>query len=329
MIYISKQMKGMVMNKRSVRFIICLMFGWMWGMTYCQSTAAFDVQADDVSQGHVLVIGKVSNNPKKHYRYLKPIADYAAKKMSDVGVTKARVLMARDNEQMIRYLMQGKVDWVTETVFSAIIYKQYADAEFLVKKWKKCVPDYHTVFFTRKDSSIHTLSDLKGKKVAFEDMGSTTAFYYPASALIKSGLELIALTSPLDSSPKDKVGYVFGDQEINISTWVYRNMVDAGTFNNLDWEKDDHIRASFREEMRIFHTLPVLPRAIEVVRKDLDPAIKNRLKDILLGAHEDPKAKRPLWAYQQTERFEPFKAGDQKTIDEMAILLKLVQSEIK
>ena len=277
----------------------------------------------------ILVIGKVSNNPKKHYRYLKPIADYVTKQMSDLGISEARVLMARDNEQMIRYLMEGKIDWVTETIFSAIIYKKYADAEFLVKKWKKGVPDYRTVFFTRKDSPIFHFSDLVGKKIAFEDMGSSTAFYYPASALIKEGLELVQLTSPMEQAPEGKVGYVFSNQEINTSSWVYRKMADAGTFNNLDWEKDDHIRASFREEMRIFHTLPPLPRAIEVVRKDLDPVIKNRLKELLLKAHEDPKAKRPLWAYQQTDKFEEIDQSDQKNIDEISILLRLVQSEIK
>ena len=310
-------------------FIIVLMFL----LLCCSALQAMDAKDDTKTkienQQHVLVIGKVSANPKKHYRYLKPIADYAAKQMSDLGITEAHVLMARDNAQMVRYLQQGKVDWVTETIFSAIYYKKYADARFLVKKWKKGVPEYHTVFFTRKDSDIKKLSDLKGKTVAFEDLGSSTAFYYPVSALIKNGLTLIELGSPMDDPPKNRVGYVFGEQEINISTWVYRKMVDAGTFNNLDWEKDDHVRTSFREEMRIFHDMPPLPRAIEVVREDLNPKIRKRLTEILLNAHMDTKAKKALWAYQRTEKFEKLDDQDLKTIDEITGLLQLVQAEIK
>ncbi len=143
------------------------------------------------TDGRVLVIGKVSVNPKKHYRYLKPIADYAVSRMGDLGYTRAKVLMAKNNRQMIRYLRRGIVDWVTETPFSSMILKDKAGAELLVRKWKKGVPEYHTVFFTRSDSGIETLADLKGRTIAFEDSGSTTAFYIPAETLIGQGLELV------------------------------------------------------------------------------------------------------------------------------------------
>ncbi len=276
-----------------------------------------------------LVISKVSENPKKHYKYLKPIADYAARHMVDLGITDAKVLMARDNRQMISYLRQGKVDWITETPFSAVIFEQKGGAEILLRKWKKGVPEYHTVFFARKDSGIRTLSDLKGKTIAFQDPGSSTAYFIPASVLLREGLRLAQLAAPREKPSKDMVGYVFAGQEINISTWIYRGVVAAGAFNNLDWEKDDHVRMSFRKDMKIFHRTVPFPRALELVRKDLDPRIKQRLKEILLNAHMDPKANKILKAYQKTKKFDELDEISLVGLDDVRELLEIVQSELE
>jgi phosphonate transport system substrate-binding protein len=309
-------------RKKSLGLVMVLMiFPGVWekeGFSSERSTPSMEAGAKAKTD---LVIGKVTDNPKKHYRTLKPMADYVVNRMKGLGITEARVLMARDNDRMVEYLQQGKVDWVTETVFSAVVYQQRAGAEILVKKWKKGVPDYHVVFFCRKDSKIKNLGDLKGKKIALEDPGSTTAFFYPAVAFIRENIPMLALDSPMDPPAQGRVGYVFCGQEINISTLVFRRVVDAGAFNNLDWEKDDHIRAVFREDMRIFHEMPPVPRAIELVRKDLDPAIKETLKTILLQAHTDPAAKSALTAYQRTARFEGMDSGDKAEIENIRHLL--------
>jgi phosphonate transport system substrate-binding protein len=275
-----------------------------------------------------LVIGKVTDNPKKLYRYLKPIADYVAAHMEDLGIREAKVLMAKNNQQMVSYFKQGKIDWLTETTFSAVYFHEKAGAEFLLKKWKKGVNEYHTIFFTRKDSPINSLTDLKGKTIAFEDIGSTTAYYLPASLLIAKGLELVQLSTIREKPPADMVGYVFSHQEINISTWVYRGLVEAGAFNNLDWNKDDHVRKVYRKEMKIIHESRPFPRAIELVSKDLDPRIKARLKAVLLNAHNDHKASAALKVYQRTKKFEEIDADCRASLEEASRILKIVGSEL-
>ncbi|WP_300675164.1 phosphate/phosphite/phosphonate ABC transporter substrate-binding protein [Desulfoluna sp.] len=274
------------------------------------------------------MIGKVTDNPKKMYRYLKPIADYVAAHMHDLGIREAKVLMAKNNEQMVSYFKQGKIDWLTETTFSAAYFHEKADAEFLLKKWKKGVGEYRTIFFVRKDSNINSLEDLKGKTIAFEDSGSTTAYYLPASLLIEKGLKLVQLASIREKPPADMVGYVFSHQEINTSTWVYRGLVEVGAFNNLDWNKDDHVRKVYRKEMKIIHESRPFPRAIELVNKDLDPKIRARLKEVLLNIHNDPKASAALKAYQRTKKFEEIDEDCRAFLEEASCLLKTVGSEL-
>lgn len=286
------------------------------------------VEAKTLYREQILVIGKVTDNPKKHYRYLRPIVNYAAKQMKDLGIIEARVLMAKDNRQMINYLKEGKVDWITETPFSAVLFEQKGNAEILLRKWKKGVPEYRTIFFTRKESDIYSLSDLKGKSIALQDAGSTSAYFVPASVMIREGLDLVLLPSLRETPTGSAVGYVFAGQEINISTWVFRGLVQAGAFADLDWNKEDHVRKVFRNEMRIFYETEPIPRALELTRKDLDPSIKQRLKTILLNAHNDPKGKKALALYQKTKKFDELDEKGLSALTEVADLLEIVQEKL-
>ncbi len=286
------------------------------------------VSAAESDRDRTLIIGKVSSNPKKHYRYLKPMAQYAVEHMRDLGIDQVKVLMARNNRQMVRYLKRGRVDWVTETVFSAIEFEEKAGAEILLLKQKKGMPWYHTVFFARQDRGIKTLADLKGRVITFEDAGSTSSFFVPAAILLDAGLQLERLDTPRDVPTSGMVGYVFGKEEINMSTWVHKGLVDAGAFANLDWEKEDHLPSTFRDSMHIFHRSEPFPRALELVRKGLRPDVKERLKAALLAAHNDPAANSVLHSYQRTKRFEEIDAEVQAGIERARQIREAIRADL-
>jgi|GEM_PF-110146 len=253
-----------------------------------------------------LVIGRVSNNPRKHYKRLKPMVDYVVSKLSDLGIKRSGVLMAKNNQEMIEYLKEGKVDWVTETPFSALLFCEQADAEIMVRRWKEGKPDYYSIFFARKDSVIDSIEDLKGRKIAFEDPGSTTGFFAPMAVLKKRGFKPVKLASPKEKPPAEGIGYVFARSDINITTWVCKGLVDAGTYSNRDWENPDDCPPAFKKNLKIIHQTGPFPRAMEIIRKGVDPEIKKRIKEVLLNAHKDTKAKKALKAYRKTRRFDEF-----------------------
>jgi len=295
----------------------------------CRLDAAEPAGSDHISRKNTLVIGKVSNNPKKHYKYLKPMLDYAVEKMKDLGIEDGRVLMAKDNEQMIEYLKSGRVDWVTETAFSALLYEHCNAAEILLRKWKKDAPEYYTIFFARKDSGIDSLQELKGKRLALEDPGSTTAFFEPYLCLVNHGLELQKLDSYREKPAPEKVGYVLSRQEINTSMWVHERRVDAGAFNNQDWNKSDHLYKDLKKDFKVFHRSDPLPRAFELVRKDLEPRIKSRLKKILLHAHNDGSAQRALREYQRTKQFDTLDAATIRVLNSLRSDLRIYLEQSK
>lgn len=273
----------------------------------------------------VLVIAKVSLDPKKHYGYLKPMVDYVAERMKDLGIKEGRVLMAKDNAQMIQFIRQGRVDWVTEPPFSAVLFEEATGAEFLLDKWKKGVPVYHSVFLTRKGSGIRTMNDLVGKVIAFEDQGSTSSYFIPSYLLLKTGHKMVELSSVREKPPADAIGYVFAGQEINVAMWTYKGLVAAGALSNLDLEDDDDVPLSIRQDLEIFHRSSNFLRAVEMVRPDLPDPFKKRLREILLSADKDPAAAQVLRAYEKTVKFEEFDKADIESLKEVREIIRYMK----
>ena len=83
-------------------------------------------------EGSVLVLGRISDDPKAHYEQLKPLLDYVVPRMRNVGITEGRILMARDTQQMTSYLRRGRVDWVTETSGTGMQLQRRAGAKPLL-----------------------------------------------------------------------------------------------------------------------------------------------------------------------------------------------------
>ncbi|MBB1472155.1 phosphate/phosphite/phosphonate ABC transporter substrate-binding protein [Luteimonas sp. MC1825] len=271
--------------------------------------------AASANDAGVLVLGRISDDPAAHYDQLKPLLDYVVPRMADVGIREGRILMARDLKQMESYLRRGRVDWVTETTASALQLQTRAGAEPLLLTERSGVSTYRTVFFARRDSGIDSLDDLRGRSIAFQNLNSTSAYYLPAMEIISRGLPMEILLSPGDRPVAGSVGYLFARSELNIATWVHKRLVDAGALSNLDWESPQRMPASYRSDLVAFHVTPDFPRALEMVRGDLEPAVKARLREVLAAAANDPDASEALLRFFNTTRFLPMDAATARSLD--------------
>ncbi len=275
------------------------------------AAAPADAETDDT---HVLVLGRISDDPAVHYEQLKPLLDYVVAHMHDVGIREGRILMARDLQQMVSYLRRGRVDWVTETSGAAMMLQQRAAAEPLLVTERDGVSTYRTVIFVRNDSPVRALADLRGRSIAFQNPSSTSAYFVPAAALMHAGLRLEILLSPRDRPAGDSVGYVFGRTETNISAWVHKRLVDAGTLSELDFANPGKMPPPFRADLRLIYTSPQYPRALEVTRAGMSPAVRERLRQVLLEAADDPAAGPALRKFFGTTRFLPLDADTERAL---------------
>lgn len=277
----------------------------------------------------VLVLGRVSDDPRAHYERLQPILGYVVARMGDLGVREGRVLMARDAQQMVSYLRQGKVDWVTETSGAALGLAERGQARILLRARRGGFYDYRTVFFARRDSGIAAIADLPGRAVGLQHPMSTSAYLVPAALMLEQGLTLAIQASPLERPPPDFVGYAFARSEANLVTWVHKGLVDAAAFSNQDWDELVEATPAMAADLVVFQTSEPYPRALELVREDLDARLRERLRELLLAAHEDADAALALQAYFGTERFDAIDGATQSALNRLRAGVRRVRAEIE
>ena len=277
----------------------------------------------------VLVLGRISDNPKAHYEQLKPLLDYVVPRMRDVGITSGQILMARDSQQMSSYLRRGRVDWVTETAATAMALQQRGGVRPLLLTERNGVRDYHTVFFVRRDGPVHSLRDLQGRTLALQSTLSTSAYLVPMMTLFEHDLHPEILLSPKDQASANTVGYVFARSELNIASYVHKHLVDAGALSNLDWDDDRRVPPAFRRDFRVIYRTEPFPRAVEMVRSDLASPVEERLREVLLEAADDPQGSAALHKFFGTSGFYPVDRASQKRLDQLRAGVAQVKLEVE
>ena len=302
---------------------------WLTALLVLTAAGSAPLRAASPDDPHVLVIGRISDNPKAHYEQLKPLLDYVVPRMADVGIREGRILMAHDAQQMRSYLRRGRVDWVTETAGTAMMLANGAGAKPLLLTERDGVSRYATVFFARRDSGIGSLADLRGRAVAFQNPYSTSAYYVPATELVDAGLKLEILLSPADRPARDTVGYLFARTELNIATWVHKRLVDVGVMSNLDWENPQRLPLAFRSDLKVIHETTDYPRALEMVRGDLDPKVEARLREVLLEAAADPDAREALLQFFKTTRFLPIDPQARDALQYIGAGVQRIRAEVE
>jgi phosphonate transport system substrate-binding protein len=150
---------------------------------------------------------------------------------------------------------------------------------------------YHGLLIAHKDSPYNTLDDVlrNSKSINFSigDPNSTSGFLVPTFYVFaKNGVDYrTAFKSVRNASHGANIQAVLAKQ------------VDVATNNTEDMGKLEATKPELYSQLKILWTSPLIPSDPFVYRKDLDPAVKARLKDFVLGyAKTDPQEKAILKA---------------------------------
>ena len=181
-----------------------------------------------ISAELVLNYGVVSHKAKKRINDSTALSDYLAKNLSKYGYTDSKVHVYKTVEDMITALQQGKVDIITSTVYSALLYQEQAQSQPIVTRWKKGKASYHSVFVTKSNGNIHSFDDLKGKVIGLESRESTSGYFLPIITLLNNGYTLEPLTSTKQKPKKDNIGFIIFEDILNESNEVNMSICQCG-----------------------------------------------------------------------------------------------------
>lgn len=247
-------------------------------------------------------------NQKEVEEHFREFVRYVAGKLSSAAAIEGRIAMAPTQARLASLLTERKADFYMESPHPTyLINSVYGAGKLLLRRWKGGMAEYHALIFTTRNGEIKRLEDLRGKIVAFEDPGSTSGYFLPKFFLSRRGFKL-AQKSQIDANVSaGEVGYIFAYSQDKLVDLVLTKQAAAGAFSS-----DDHATLDEKKkpDITILAETDSLPRHIVSVRKDLAPALVNRLEKILLSMHQDPEGRLILQRTDGTTKFDALPGGE-------------------
>lgn len=153
------------------------------GLTLPAMTAPMTTPAAASSKGLKLAFIP-QENPDKLLGDIKTICAWLSEKM-DVPVSG---FVTFDHAAAVEALRNGDADISFMGALPFVLAEAEIGAIPLLSEVYRGTPSYSGRIFVRRDSGIKTLSDLKGRDIAFADPISESGYLYPLDLFVKDGL---------------------------------------------------------------------------------------------------------------------------------------------
>lgn len=175
---------------------------------------------------------------------------------------------------------------------------------------------YYSYFIVNKDSSIKSFEELRGKKFAFTDSLSNSGKLVPTYILGK-------MNETPDTFFRE---YIFSGGHDNSIEAVSLKQVDGAAVHQMIWDYLNKNRPELTANTKIIEKHG--PYGIEpiVTSPDIDPELKEKLRNILLNMDKDADGKKIL-SKIDIEKFVVINDSSYESVREMALWEK--EQEIK
>ncbi|GFO64083.1 phosphate/phosphite/phosphonate ABC transporter substrate-binding protein [Geomonas paludis] len=248
-------------------------------------------------------------SPQETIKYYQQTIDYVAKKLG----RPVEMVQKHSYDETDKLLESGELKVAFICSGPYVVDKEKFGAELLVAPQSYGEPFYYAYIIAHRGSSITDLSQLKGKSFAFTDPKSNTGKLVPAYMIGKR----------FGMTPEKFFGRIIytktHDKSIEA---VAKKIVDGASVDSLIYNYAASKNPRFTSQTRIIAKSPRYGIPPIVTRKDLDPALKARLRDIFLNMHKDPEG-RAILAGIRVDRFIVPKDSDYDSVREMEKWLRM------
>ncbi len=174
------------------------------------------------------------------------------------------------------------------------------------------ISTYHGLIFVRKDSGIKSYREMRGKRFAFVDKATTAGYLFPLSYFRKRGLDYRSYL---------KEGYFTGTHEDAIYD-VLNKRADIGAAKNTIFDRLASSDSRINNELTVLDSSFEVPENALALRQDLDGALREKFKTVLLNMHLDPQGIKVLEIFG-AKRFVETTEADYQTIYRSAEEIRL------
>ncbi|MBF0178989.1 MAG: phosphate/phosphite/phosphonate ABC transporter substrate-binding protein [Magnetococcales bacterium] len=256
-----------------------------------------------IADANSLTMGTIGNSPVEEIRRFTPVIRKIAALLQLPEIDGGEVVMAADIPQMAELLKNGKVDFYYDSPLPSLAVNHLAGSEMVLRRWKHDHPEYTSLIFVKKESTIQDLAGLNGEVIGFKDEFSSSGHLLPRIAMEEAGLRLAPLP---ERAPPARIpgqtGYLFTRGNENSIVWVSFGRIAAGTISREEFlakSKGD------LDQLRILHETFPIPRQVINFRSGLPDRVKSALMRTLTGLEESTAGKEVLRQFEKTTRFDP------------------------
>jgi phosphonate transport system substrate-binding protein len=239
-------------------------------------------QPDPETQNAIHLVLVPEKNVFEQRRRYQFITDYLSQKM-DMDFT---IEIMSNYGDISEAFDTGEADAGFFGSFSYVLTHATTGIEPIVRPvWLNNNSTYRGYLFVRKDSNIESVKDMKDKSLVLVDKATTAGYIFPLFYFKYYGV---------DDLEKHFSKIYFASNHDAAAWAVYTGEADIGAakdniFNSLMQEYPD-----FKKQMVVLTESPEVPSNGLAVRQDLNPAIKVRMKTLLLSLHESPEGQQVL-----------------------------------
>ncbi|MEM9460025.1 MAG: PhnD/SsuA/transferrin family substrate-binding protein [Myxococcota bacterium] len=279
--------------------------------------------AVDPQRAKTLIWGTIADNPTEAAdkagewtRFL----EYVVDNLGSYGIEDSKLVFCHSPGEMADWMRDGKVDLFDESPFAAYLVNQIGHVdEPLLNRWKNGNEKFGSVIFASAKGGIDSLDDLLGKMVVFRGDTSTTQYFLPKAFLVEKGYTLVEKNKPSDPVGANEVGYYFAwssrDKQVedvmdglaaaggNSDEFVEQLLGHTGKRGGSARHPRKGTPQAQKSDLRIIARVPGVLRRLVTVRKDLDPELKDALKQMMLHMHETPEGRAVLATFGPASRF--------------------------
>ncbi len=141
-------------------------------------------------------------------------------------------------------------------------------AELLAVAVKSGRSVYYSGLFVRADSPVRSIADLRGRRVAFGDINSTSAFIFPVAMFLDAGIDPV----------RDLSAVRMTGTHANSLAALINGEVDAAALSFDSYDKAVRANVPGARDLRVVARSEPIPYPPLIANTRLDPALRARLR---------------------------------------------------
>ncbi|HWR72815.1 MAG TPA: phosphate/phosphite/phosphonate ABC transporter substrate-binding protein [Nitrospirota bacterium] len=215
--------------------------------------------------------------PVDAVKYYQSIIDYIGEQIH----RPVQMVHRRTYEEMDSLLEQGEVNVAFICSAPYVKNREKFGIELLAAPSVNGRAIYHSYVLVHKDSPLKSFADLKGKVFAFTDPKSNTGKLYPTYLL-----------RTMSSTPEQYFKrHMYSYSHNKSIELVAKRVVDGAAVESLVYEYMIKTGSPYARQTRIIKRSPPYGTPPVVVTKDVNPVLRDRIRDAFLTMHKSEKGK--------------------------------------